>query len=160
MLSSDILEQQFGPTKIAVLYQDAAARIICTKVAATGQVLEISSVGFVRRGVQAFAHVHKDIAGGQSMGKAFRARNIPFTRLTKAAYKRAVPASFGRLFGAARYATVVEVAIVVGADHIPYADIIETYSPHVQWPETTPQPKREPVQLAALDIFLRQLFSQ
>lgn len=160
MISSDVLEQQFGATDIEVWHQDTKVRIICTKVVATGQILEVSRVSFVPDGVLAFAKVHNDIVAGQSMGKAFRAHNISFVRRTISAYKRVLPAGFGKVFDGNRPANVVLVSIFAG-NNIHYADILETYSPAVVWPQKMPQPVRQPVQdIAALDAFVRQKFSQ
>lgn len=134
VLSSDILEQQFGQTFIEVLRQDNLTRIIRTKVVATGQVLEISQVTFIEAAAHTWSDIHRAVIAGQSMGKAFRSRNVEFTRHTKSISHQVPSADICHLFGSDRPATMVIVAILVGAAQILYAEIIETYSPVVCWP--------------------------
>lgn len=149
-LSSDILEQQFGPTTLEVLYQDDKTRIICTKSKTSGQILELSRVTFIKSGVTQFANVHHDIVTGQSMGKAFRSHGIPFVREVHSSYRQTLPDSFSRRFGSNNPASVVSVSILVGPDRTPYAQILETYSPHVIWPTAGNKPndgQRNEIQL-------------
>jgi hypothetical protein len=136
VLSSDILEQQFGPTTVEVLRQDEHARLICTKVIATGQVLEISSTTFIKAGANEFPAVHQAVLDGQSMGKAFRAAGVDFVRQTKTTYKRIPAPEFADWFASNKPATVVEVTILVGPHKTPYATILETYSAAVHWPDS------------------------
>jgi hypothetical protein len=136
LLSSDILERQFGPTILEVLWQDDATRLIATKVKATGQVLELSQVVFNEPGIAGFPEVHREVVAGKSMGKAFAERAIPFKRQVHAAYRydqHDLPGSFSERFGAELPPTVVDVSILVGPDSTPYADILEVYSPEVSW---------------------------
>lgn len=135
ILSSDILEQQFGPTAIEVLAQDATTRITCTKVISSQQILELSYVEFMKDGSDAFPVVHQAVISGQSMGKAFRAHDIEFHRHIQATYRCNLPHNFGRWFGSNDPALVVLVSIFVGPDKTPYAKILETYSPAVSWPD-------------------------
>lgn len=140
VLSSDILEQQFGPTEIEVLYQDDQTRIIATKVVDSKQVLEVSWVKFIPAGVKKFSKTHQTVMAGESMGKAFRASDIGFARQEKAAYSYILPANFKRIFGDDKAATIVEVVILAGSNKTPYAEILETYSPAVHWPHLHGQP--------------------
>jgi len=158
MLSSDILEAQFGPTEVAVLHQDNLERIICTKVLASGQVLELSRVVFGGAGAEKFPDIHRAIVAGESMGKAFRAAGIEFVRETKGAYKQTLPANLQQWFGSSEAATVVDVSILVGADQVPYAQILEVYSPAVRWPHSIGQPTTEQrLVISRLDKFLKEL---
>lgn len=136
-LSSDILERQFGPTEIEVLFQDNATRIICTKTIADSQALELSKVEFVQAGVDAYPDIHEEIANGKSMGKAFRGQNVEFTRDIKAAWPQQLPQEFSQTFKQDGEATIVQVTILVGSNNIPYAKILEIYSPVVLWPDKT-----------------------
>jgi hypothetical protein len=148
-LSSDILERQFGPTELEALHQDDATRIICTKVAGTGQILELSQVTFLEAGMDEFPEVHQAVINGVSMGKAFAGHGIAFTRQTKAAYDRTLPFGFEQRFNSDKPATVVAVTILVGPEQTPYAEILETYSPAVAWPEKKGKPTGQ--QLAAIE---------
>jgi hypothetical protein len=148
VLSSNVLEQQFGPTEVEILLQNDRNRIICTRAVYGGQVLEISYVNFVRSGVAGFPAVHQTIVAGESMGKAFRKAGIRFHRIVQAAHKYAVPESFKQWFDNAGAATVVDVTILVGPDRTTYAKILEIYSPLVKWPQSTGQPT--PAQLEQL----------
>src|SRR5665213_2595733 len=130
LLSSDILEQQFGPTEISVLHQDGSARLICTRASADGQVLEVSRVRFMP-GTDQFPKTHQAVLDGQSMGKAFRADGIKFERKVKTAYRQFLPASFNQWFDNNEIATVVAVSILVGPNETRYAEILEIYSPAV-----------------------------
>jgi hypothetical protein len=133
VLSSDILEGQFGPTKVEILRQDDSDRIICTKSIETGQTLEISHVEFIAEGVSQFPKVHRNIVDGQSMGKAFRAAGVPFVREVYAGYSYDLPDGFKQYFQIDRPAAVLRVRILVGREQLPYADILETYHPDVDW---------------------------
>ncbi len=133
-LSSDILEQQFGPTVVQVLDQAEQTRLICTQVVATNQVLEVSFVTFIEAGVQEFSAVHRLVLAGESMGKAFRTAGVLFTRQTTAISHQELSPLFSQQFESEGSATIVEVVILVGPEQVPYAKIIETYSPAVRWP--------------------------
>ncbi len=132
VLSSDILEQQFGQTELKVLYRSDIARIICTKTKPNGKVLELSFVTFIKTGIDKFPTVHREILDGKSMGKAFRDHGIEFKRKTKAVYRNTFPAIFSEDSG--KYSTIVSVSILAGTHETPYAEILETYSPEVKWP--------------------------
>jgi hypothetical protein len=140
VLSSDILERQFGPTEVEVLYQDNGTRIIRTLAADSRQILEVSRVVFIQAGVEKFPGTHLAISEGASMGKAFRADGIEFIREDQGAYRYALPAIFKKFFGSREPATVVEVLILAGPDKTPYARILETYSPDVRWPHQVGEP--------------------
>lgn len=132
VLSSDILEQQFGQTELKVLYRSDIARIICTKTKPNGKVLELSFVTFIKTGIDKFPTVHREILEGKSIGKAFRDHGIEFKRKTKAVYRDTFPDIFSENLG--EYSTVLSVSILAGTDKTPYAEILETYSPQVRWP--------------------------
>ncbi len=137
-LSSDILERQFGPTEIAILRQDAALRIICTKAVADGRVLELSYVRFKQASAFRFEEAHQAVLSGTSMGKAFRAGGLAFVREERSVYRqaaRALPKVFRDRFQAQGTAVIVDVMIRVGNDATPYAEILEVYSPAVSWPQ-------------------------
>lgn len=163
-LSSDILEDQFGPTKLTVLWQNGMSRIICTEAAATKQVLEVSLVTFAPLGVKAFQSVHKAVSGGASMGKAFRKYGVSFQRRTRGVYpcpEPALPPEFARIFNAAGRATVVAVTILAGPSGVPYADILEVYSPAVSWPEASTGSEDElPSSLGTFGALLRSLYTE
>lgn len=142
-LSSDILEQQFGPTAVNVLYQDDAIRIIQTVSVETEQVLELSIVRFLPGGAQAFPEVHQAVVSGQSMGKAFRAANVAFRREEAFACKHTVPPALQQRFASDQPATIVGVRVLVGEQHIPYAEITETYTPSATWPHYSSQPTHQ-----------------
>jgi hypothetical protein len=150
-LSSDILEDQCGPTELVILHQTPLTRIICTKVIASGQILELSRVVFMEPGIKAFPHIHKTIGAGQSMGKAFREQGIEFIRNVNYVYHADMPVNFSERFMNSSPATVVSVSIFVGRDRVHYADILETYSPTVSWPDPSAKPSNE--QLRALQAF-------
>jgi para-aminobenzoate synthetase component 1 len=150
-LSSDILESQFGSTAIDVLYQGARTRNICTKVVSTGQILELSRVEFIDEGVQAFPETHRAVVNGESMGKAFRSRGIDFVRQTSSAFACNLPQSFYDHYHSPGPATVVTVTILVGPAKTPYAHILETYSPAVDWPKRAAAPTA--LQLVSIEAF-------
>jgi hypothetical protein len=142
-LSSNVLEQQFGPTEVEILYQDAAVRVIYTKVVSSGQILELSRVEFMQQGITAFPEVHRAIVTGQSMGKAFRAQEIAFVRESQYVCKYVLPDEFNDRFDNAGPSTVIAVDIFVGVQKTPYAHILETYSPAVIWPSSGGEPNDE-----------------
>jgi len=133
-LSSDILEQQFGPTTVKVLRQDNAVRVIQTVVTKNQQILELSLVRFEPAGIAAFPEVHATIKSGQSMGKAFRAKGIKFLREEEFACYHAVPLAIQKMFDTERPALMVGVSVLVGPSKILYATIVETYTGTVTWP--------------------------
>jgi hypothetical protein len=155
VLSSDVLERQFGPTELEVLYQAAGTRIIRTLAADSRQSLELSLVAFVQAGVEEFPGTHQAVIGGASMGKAFRADGIGFVRQEKAAYRYALPVSFERFFGSREPATVVAVSVLAGPNKTPYAEILETFSPAVRRPCQAGQPTDgQLAKIRLLDEFL------
>src|SRR5258708_17269854 len=160
-LASDILEGQFDATEVEVLRQDDETRIICTRAAASGQVLEISQVTFLPAGKERFHDVHQAVLAGESMGKAFRQRGISFHRKVQAAYSYGLPPRFERWFGNNGQATIIEVAVVVGPDDTPYANILETFSPAVDWPDFRGHPTAAQLErIVLLDDFLSDEGSQ
>jgi hypothetical protein len=140
LLSSDILEQQFGPTEVEVLYQDNGTRIIRTLATDSRQILEMSRAVFIQSGVKKFPGTHQTVIEGMSMGKAFRADGIEFIREEQGTYRYALPAIFKRFFGSGEPATIVEVLVLAGPGKTPYATILETYSPDVRWPHQAGEP--------------------
>lgn len=131
-LSSDILERQFGPTELDVMFHGELTRIIATRTVGDGRVLEISRVVFDPEAAAAFPDAYQDMLAGESMGKAFRARGYEFERNIKSAFTCDLPEAFARWFGDNHNATVVELATT--ADSRPVATILETYRPEVSWP--------------------------
>ncbi len=134
MLSSDILENQFGPTRVNVLYQDNTDRIIQTVTFASEKVLELSWVKFDPEGKEVFAEIHSAVAEGESMGKAFREAGQPFNRETRALGRLILPDSYRQRFDSRNPATVTETDIFVGEDQIFYCHVLETFSPDINWP--------------------------
>ncbi|HZL08226.1 MAG TPA: hypothetical protein VFC50_03470 [Candidatus Dormibacteraeota bacterium] len=158
LLSSEILEKQFGPTELNILYQDGAARIITTSAKSNGQVLEISRAQFIPAGISKFPNVHQAVLAGTSMGTAFRSAGITFVRQQQAAYKYDLSANFEYLFGEDGPATIVIVSILVGPEQTPYAEILETYSPVVQWPNLQGVPTDEQLDsIKSLNGFLAEI---
>ena len=138
VLSSDILEQQFGATEIEVLHQDEQVRIIATYAKGSGRILELSRVIFKNEGIAAFPDTHRSVLAGESIGKAFRKAQIPFGRKVSGVYRQTLSGSFNQRFKSSKPAIVVPVSILVGSDKLPYAEIIETYTPELVWPPQGP----------------------
>lgn len=135
ILSSDILEAQFGPTTLEVLWQDKKTRFITTKSTASGQLLELSWVTFSEAGIAAFPDIHAYVTAGASMGKAFSEKGLVFERQTRGTYHSAhLHPTLTQYFNKPGLATIVDVSVKVGTQKIPYADILEIYSPAVVWP--------------------------
>lgn len=134
MLSSDILEQQFGPTKVIIIKQNSYIRVINTVVADRGQVLELSMVRFDASGANKYSHIHANIVAGESIGKAFRAAGVEFIRKTQYQTTSSLPDKIQKQFGVKGMPTIVGVSIFVGKPQIHYCDIFEIYSPLVKWP--------------------------
>lgn len=141
MLSSDILESQFGPTHVAVLKQARGYRIIQTIATNSGHVLEMSFVNFVSGGANGYSDVQNIIRAGESMGKAFRNAGIKFTRLTKTQSKIILPQHLQKYFSSTGKSTVLEVSIFVGPSNQHYCEILEIYSPAVIWPRVPDKAK-------------------
>jgi hypothetical protein len=133
MLSSEILEKQFGPTKLVIAKQNDAYRIIKTIAIRTGDVLELSFVTFDQKNISAFSHIHQQILDGESMGKAFKQAEVTFTRIENSVSRNVAPPAVASVFNADGQATIVDVAIYVGDEQTHNADIIEIYSPKVTW---------------------------
>lgn len=133
MLSSDVLEKQFGPTHVEVMRHDTATRIIRTLTEAD-QVLEVSWVVFEPAGVQSFTGVHEEMGRGASMGKAFESAGVKFTRKNERSRRLLLPFFNEEHFDCEGRATASEVDVVAGDERIPYASILEIYSPAVRWP--------------------------
>jgi len=143
-LSSDILEAQFGPTSIEILYEHGQDRLISTKVTASDQRLELSHVRF-RQTADNLQAIRSAMASGQSMGKAFRDAGIAFQRATPHVSRVALPSSLQAWFLIAGEATVVKVTILAGDKQQPFADIFELYSPAVTWPQPVSPTKSQAI---------------
>jgi hypothetical protein len=128
-----VLESQFGPTKIEILYQVDSTRVIATKTIYSEKVLELSLVEFITSGVDTFPEIHKEILLGKSIGKAFKDSGIEFYRNTHHEYKLILSDKIQNIFTSDRPSNVVDVTINVGPNRIPYARILEAYSPDVIW---------------------------
>jgi len=135
MLSSDILEQQFGETRLIILYQDQSKRIIETISTSDESVLELSIVTFDTATLQHVADVHQTVMNGVSMGKAFKNAGIQFEREVSSIVHSALPPDLVKEFDDDGIATIVDVDIFVGDSKQHYCHILETYSPKVIWPE-------------------------
>jgi hypothetical protein len=140
MLSSDILESQFGPTQVKILFQDENSRIIQTVAQASGKILEVSWVVFNKTGIEAFPTIHRAILEGGSIGKCFVQENILFKRDSLEVTQLLLPSHFSNWFGSSKPAHMVDVGIYVGYQNTPYCRILETYSPSVKWPEAVSAP--------------------
>lgn len=138
-LSSDILNAQFGPTSIRIIFQDEEERVIQT-LAADGRVLELSYVQFHASGVHQFPETTKRIRSGASMGAAFSTAGISFTRQTRCVVKIPSTDTIRQLFKDDSNMWCVLVDIVVGDKQIPYASIVEFYNPIVLWPQQPTRP--------------------
>lgn len=132
VISSDVLEQQFGTTSLQVIEQGDHERIITTSAESTDAVLEISWVRF--KNTNTHRDIQKRIRAGTSMGKAFRSQNIPFTRKIVVSGKVAAPPFAQNLFQSKAEVTLVEISVYVGLEQTHYADITELYAPEVDWP--------------------------
>ena len=133
MLSSDVLEKQFGPTELHVLKQTTTYRIIQTIATNTKTVLELSFVTFDT--TNAFPAVHQHILAGASVGKAYQHAGIMFRRDVRSVSTSPVPNILKRFFELSQQVTIVEVSIHVGPEKSHYCDIIEIYAQSVEWPQ-------------------------
>lgn len=133
-LSSDILEEQFGKTSLLIKFESAKERSIETR-AADGKVLELSYVRFTTAGRQEFPIINQALTEGLSMGRAFRAANILFTRRTRFVSKIAPTPLLSGEFGESNMVWVVGVDILAGDSQTEYASIIEFYTGQVRWPD-------------------------
>lgn len=131
-LASDVLERQFGLCTLTVLQQDESTRFISVENA-EGDTLELARVDFTEKGIQEFADTHNAIVGGKSMGKAFRDEGIEFTRELTLARRQTLPDNLRTRFDLGGLATVMLLDIYVGTQSVRYAQILEVYSPEVNW---------------------------
>src|SRR5512146_2540512 len=139
-LSSDLLERQFGPTEVDILFQDEGTRIIATKAVGDGRILEVSWVVFATDAAANFPEPYSDMQAGESMGKAFRAHDIKFERTIRSSYTADLPPAFQRWFNGTRESTVIDLSILAGPHKKLFADVLETYRPGVIWPYLTGEP--------------------
>ncbi len=135
MLSSDILEQQFGETQLMILHQNQSKRIIETIASSDKSVLELSIVTFNTASLTYFADVHQTVVGGVSMGKAFKNAGIQFERKVNSIVHSALPPDLAKEFNHDGVATIIDVDIFAGDSKQHYCHILEIYSPKVIWPE-------------------------
>jgi len=135
MLSSEILENQFGPTRLVVLKQNSTHRIIETVASDNKQVLELSIVTFDKENVDIFPDVHAEIIAGASIGKAFKKASVRFIRKINSTTHIPLPAILSSEFNQKGLATIVDVDIFVGEQKAHYCHILEVYSPAVSWQE-------------------------
>lgn len=131
---SDFLEHKFGSISLAVLSRTEASRII-TISDAKKQVLEYSIVEFLEPGAAAYPDIHTRIMDGALLGKSFVASGIPYYRHTNSRRTVALSPQLQEIFATqATHSTQIDVTVKVGPNQLPYAHIIETYSPIVHLP--------------------------
>jgi hypothetical protein len=133
MLSSEILEKQFGPTRLVILKQNSRQRVVETVVVDTEQVLELSVVTFDTQNVHTFPEIHKEIMAGTSMGKAYKKAGVSFNRVVKSIVHSPLPAVLESEFDQKGLGTIIEVDILVGKQKAHYCHILEIYSSAVKW---------------------------
>lgn len=131
VLSSDLLEAQFGPTELLVLHDDGMERVIGTN-SASGQHLELSLVRFRIEMSRAHPAVWRQLQAGSSMGAAFRQAGFDFQRTDQQAYQLRLPEPLSQWFGSLAPATVIQLVVVANTQ--PLADVFEIYHPEVRWP--------------------------
>ncbi len=136
MLSSDVLESQFGPTKLVVISQDQKYRVIETVEKKNNTVLEVSFVTFNLDAIGTYLDIHQKIIDGSSMGKAFREAGIKFIRDVRSISHNSAAPHIQNRFGRDGLATIIEVDILIGPDKLQYCHINENYNPMVVWPES------------------------
>jgi len=136
MLSSDILEQQFGPTELVIVSQNKKHRIIRTIATQSHAVLELSIVTFDTINTTLFPEIHKQILQGSSMGKAFKDAGIKFVRDVHFVTRSVIPANIQTIFASQDSATIIDVDILIGPDKTHYCHITEIYNPIVSWPKS------------------------
>lgn len=151
MLSSDLLEKQFGPTRLVILRQDVQHRIIKTISVNSGKVLELSLVTFNANSAAVLPEVHQKIRLGSSMGKAYREAHIPFIRDVQSITHSPLPPTLKSHFDQPGSATIIDVDIYVGKARTHYCHILEIYNAAVRWPADSTQ--SSPVIVDELDIF-------
>jgi hypothetical protein len=151
MLSSDILEEQFGPTRLVILKQDSQHRIIKTVSIASGEVLELSLVTFDSNSAAIFPEIHQKVLLGYSMGKAYREAHIPFIRDVRSITHNPLPPRLASYFDQSGSATIVDVDIYVGKAKTHYCHILEIYNATVTWPANNT--KSSSTIVSKLDIF-------
>ncbi|TAL14618.1 hypothetical protein EPN95_02340 [Patescibacteria group bacterium] len=151
MLSSDILEKQFGPTELVIIAQNANYRLIKTIAKKNQTVLEISFVRFDTPNINIFADVHQTVLRGSSMGKAFTDAGVQFVRTPRSVDHIEVLPDIQSLFGHVGLATIVTVDIFVGPKKVHYCHITEIYSPLVAWPDIK-TPKSSHINQTLLEI--------
>ncbi len=133
MLSSEILEKQFGPTRLLILKQNSKLRIIETLSEDSEQVLELSLVTFDQKNTHAFPGIHKKIVAGSSMGKAYKQAGVTFIRKIQSIVHTTLPPILESEFSQKGIATIVELDVFIGKQKLHYCHILEIYSPVVVW---------------------------
>ena len=136
MLSSDILEKQFGETKIVILKQDDLRRVIQTIVDRTGEIIELSLVSFEPENTSKFPDIHARIVSGTSIGKAFKEADVHFVRRTNSTSRQVLPDILKTYLSNQQEATIVDVDVFVGEHETHYCRILEIYSGAVEWPDS------------------------
>jgi hypothetical protein len=135
VLTTDVMEAQFGPVEAEVVSQDEHNREVIVRVSETGQVLEYARVRFKSPGVEAYPEVDRSIRAGALMGKEFRNAGIAFRRRQGPPVRRKLSARLQTLFGTDEpYGLGIMASILVGPDELSYAENYETYSPAIEWP--------------------------
>jgi hypothetical protein len=136
MLSSNVLERQFGETRVVIMKQNTDYRIIKTIAVSSNEILELSLVTFDQNTVP-FPDIHQQIIDGASIGKAFEHAGVPFIRTTHSVIREHIPKQLQLYPTDKMPATIVDVDIYVGDEAIHYCHILEIYSPIVNWPQPT-----------------------
>lgn len=132
-LGTDKVREIFGELKPQVIYHDDDKRVMLTKSLddAVGAYLIVQFDEFGRK---LMPKIHKEILQGNFVGETFRKHDVPIFREDECTFVYILPKQLQEIFGSSgRESFVKKVKFRIGHVRVPYASIIEVYSPRISF---------------------------
>lgn len=131
LLGTDIVKKVFGEVKPQIIYQDEDKRITQAKTL-DGIVGAYSIIHFDEFGRKFLPEIHKEVLAGKFIGETFREHGVPIHREEECVFVYSLPQELQRTFGRTeRESFCKRLQFRIGHVRVPYASIIEIYSPAI-----------------------------
>ena len=128
-LGTNKVREVFGEIKPEVIYQDGEKRIMVAK-SIDDRVGSYSIVHFNEFGKKFMPNIHQEILKGNFIGETFSRHGVPVYREEDCAFLYSTPPALQKIFGRSEKESLCKrVVFRIGHVRVPYATIIEIYSP-------------------------------
>ena len=132
-LGTDKVREVFGELKPQIIYQDDAERVMLAK-SLDDRVGAYSIVQFDDFGRKFTPEIHDEVLRGKFIGETFRKHGVPIFREEECVFVYTLPQQLQEIFGnSGKESFVKKINFRIGHVRVPYASIIEIYSPRISF---------------------------